>query len=111
VLFCSDADFTEFLDDLAQAGAHGFIFEPMTDLDEAVRKFGKTHVIVSSKVDARTLTFGTKEQIKAEVDATLPLAFDCPGFIFAVGNHIPSNIPAENVEFYIEYLKENWQRP
>ena len=111
VLFCSDAKFTEFLDDLAWAGADGFIFEPMTDLEAVVRRFGKTHVIVSSKVDARTLTFGTKDDIKAEVDATLPLAFRCPGFIFAVGNHIPSNISAENIEFYIEYLKANWRRP
>ena len=111
VLFCSDADFTEFLDDVAGAGADGFIFEPMTNLEAAVAKFGETHLIASSKVDARTLTFGTKDRIKAEVDATLELAFDCPGFVFAVGNHIPSNIPVENLVFYIEYLKENWGRP
>jgi hypothetical protein len=111
VLFCSDANFTEFLDDLAWAGAEGFIFEPMVDLDTVVRKFGKTHAIVGSKVDARTLTFGSKEQIRAEVDATLKLAFDCPGFMFAVGNHIPSNIPVENLVFYVEYLKAHWVRP
>jgi len=111
VLFCSDGDFTEFFDDLAEAGADGFIFEPMTSLDMAVRKFGQTHVIVSSKVDARTLTFGTEGDIRAEVDATLLLAFQCPGFIFAVGNHIPSNVPVENLVFYIEYLKQNWHRP
>ena len=111
VLFCSDGDFTEFFDDLAWAGAEGFIFEPMTSLDVAVEKFGKTHVIVSSKVDSRTLTFSTKDRIQAEVDATLRLAFDCPGFIFAVGNHMPSNIPVENFVFYIEYLKQTWQRP
>ena len=111
LLFCSDGDFTEFLDDLADAGADGFIFEPMTDLEAVVSKFGKTHAIVSSKVDARTLTFGTKQRIKAEVDATLELAFECPGFMFAVGNHMPSNIPVENFRFYIEYLKQNWTRP
>jgi len=111
VLFCSDADFTEFFDDLAWAGADGFIFEPMTSLDVAVEKFGKTHLIAGSKVDCRTLTFGNKDDIKAEVDATLRMAFDCPGFMFAVGNHMPSNIPVENAVFYIEYLKENWKRP
>ena len=111
VLYCSDGDFTEFLDDVADAGAHGFIFEPRMDLDTVVEKFGKTHVIVGSKVDSRTMTFGTKDDIKRQVDRTLPLAFNSPGFIFAVGNHIPSNVPAENVEFYINYLKENWDRP
>jgi len=111
VLFCSDADFTEFLDDLARAGADGFIFEPMTRLEEVVRRFGRSHVIVGSKVDARTLTFGTQDEIAAQVDATLEMAFDCPGFIFAVGNHIPSNVPVGNVAFYIDYLKEHWRRP
>ena len=110
VLFCSDGDFTEFIDDLADAGADGFIFEPMTSLEAIVERYGKTHVIGGSKGDARTLTFGTKEQIQAEIDATLKMAFDCPGFIFAVGNHIPSNIPVENALFYFDYLKANWTR-
>lgn len=110
VLFCSDGTWTEFIDDIAQAGADGFIFEPTVNLDVVVEKYGKTHVIVGSKVDCRTLTFGTKEGIKAEVDATLKLARQCPGFMFAVGNHIPSNVPVDNVLFYFDYLKRNWKR-
>lgn len=108
VLFCSDATFTEFLPDLAQAGAHGFIFEPMTSLEDAVEGFGDTHVLVSSKVDCRTLTFGTQEQIAAEVDASLELAARCRGFVFAVGNHIPSNVPVSNAQFYLDYLRDRW---
>lgn len=111
ILFCSDADFTEFLEDIAGAGADGFIFEPMTSPERAVRLFGKTHVIVSSKVDCRTMTFGTKDDVKAEIDASLALAKGCPGFMFAVGNHIPENIPLENLIFYFDYLKAHWQRP
>jgi hypothetical protein len=110
VLFCSDGDWSVFLDDIAAAGADGFIFEPMTDLDYAVERYGKTHVIVSSKVDCRTLTFGTKDEIQAEIDATLPLARRCPGFMFAVGNHIPSNVPVDNALWYFEHLSRNWRR-
>ena len=110
VLFCSDGTWTEFVDDIATAGADGFIFEPTTDLNVVIERYGKSHVIVGSKVDCRTLTFGSKEQIKAEVDATLKLARHCPGFMFAVGNHIPSNVPLENALFYFEYLRKNWQR-
>jgi len=110
VLFCSDGQWTAFLDDIAKAGADGFIFEPMVSLDTVVEKFGATHVIVGSKVDCRTLTFGTQEQIQAQMEATLPLALRCPGFIFAVGNHIPSNVPVENALFYFEYLKAHWAR-
>ncbi len=110
VLFCSDGDFTEFVDDIIGAGAHGLIFEPLTGLDYVVERYGKTHVIAGSKVDCRTLTFGTKDQIKHEIDETLKLAKDCPGFMFAVGNHIPSNIPVDNALFYFDYLSRNWRR-
>jgi len=110
VLFCSDGKWIDFLDDIVRAGADGFIFEPMNPLEPFVEKYGQTHVIVGSKVDCRTMTFGTKEQIKAEIDATLPLALKCPGFIFAVGNHIESNVPVENGLFYFDYLSKHWQR-
>lgn len=45
-----------------------------------------------------------------ELDATLEMAADCSGFVFAVGNHIPSNVPIENARFYIDYLRRNWVR-
>lgn len=110
VLFTSDGNYSQFLDDVAEAGADGFCFEPMVDLETVVRRFGRTHVIMGSEVDCRTLTFGGRERIKAEVDATLELAADCPGFVFAVGNHIPNNVPVENALFYFDYLSRNWRR-
>ena len=110
VLFCSDGDYTEFVDDIASAGADGFIFEPMTNLDYVAEEYGRSHVIVGSKVDCRTLTFGSPDQIRQEIDATLEIAKACPGFVFAVGNHIPSNVPVENALFYFDYLSRNWGR-
>lgn len=110
VLFCSDGDFTEFVDDIAAAGADGFIFEPLTDLEYVVERYGKTKAIFSSKVDCRTLTFGQPDQIRHEIDETLRLAKNCPGFFFAVGNHIPSNVPVDNALYYFDYLSSNWRR-
>jgi hypothetical protein len=110
VLFCSDANFTDFVDDIAAAGADGFIFEPMTDLDYVVEKYGQSKVIIASKVDCRTLTFNTPREIQYEIDETLKLAKGCPGFVIAVGNHIPSNIPVDNARFYFNYLTEHWKR-
>ncbi|HSV73631.1 MAG TPA: uroporphyrinogen decarboxylase family protein [Chthonomonadales bacterium] len=110
VLYCSDGDFTLFVDDLAEAGADGFIFEPLTDLDVVVQRYGETKVIMGSKVDCRTLTFGTPDDIRAEIDATLSVAKDCPGFVFAVGNHIPSNVPVENALAYFDHLSRCWRR-
>ena len=61
-------------------------------------------------MDCRTLTFGKPEQIKREIDDTLRIARRCPGFVFLVGNQIPSNVPVENALFYYDYLSENWRR-
>jgi len=110
VLFCSDGNFTQFIDDIAWAGADGFIFEPMTDIDYIVQKYGKSKVVMGSKVDCRTLTFGSQADIKQEIDDTLRIAKDCPGFVFAVGNHLPANIPVANALFYQDYLSSTWQR-
>ena len=110
VIFCSDGNFAEFVAYVADAGADGFICEPMLPLEAVVACCGQTHVIISSKLDARTLTFGTLTQIQAEIDATLRLAEQCRGFMFAVGNHIPSNVPVENALFYFDYLHTHWNR-
>ena len=110
VLYCSDGQFTEFIDDIAAAGADGFIFEPMTSFEYAVENYGKTHVIVSSKVDCRTLTFGSRDEIKAEIDASLKLGLPCPGWMFAVGNHIAPNVPIENALYFFDYLSKRWKR-
>ena len=110
VLFCSDGDYSMFVDDIVEAGADGLIFEPMLPLAPVVEKYGKSHVIVGSMVDCRTMTFGTRDDIGREIDATLELARDCPGFVFAVGNHIPSNVPVENGLFLYEYLSQRWGR-
>ncbi len=110
VLFCSDGNWSAFVDDIAGAGADGFIFEPMMALEPVVEKYAKTHVIMASKVDCTTLALKGKPEIQAEIDATLPLAKRCPGFVFAVGNHMPANIPIENGLFYFEYLKKHWNR-
>ncbi len=110
VLYCSDGRWDMFMDDIAAAGADGFIFEPFNDFAEVVRRFGKTRCIVGSGVDCRTMTFGTWEQVQAEMDRTLALAGDCAGLIWAVGNHIPSNVPIEMATRYMAYLRENWGR-
>lgn len=111
VIFCSDGDWSMFVDDIVEAGADALCFEPMLPLEPVVERYGQTHCLISSKVDARTLTFGTPDQIRAEVDATLALAPRCAGLMVAVGNHIPSNVPVANALYYFEYLKSKWQRP
>lgn len=109
VLFCSDGNFTEFLDDLAAAGADGFIFEPLTSLEVAVERFGQTKVIIGN-VDTRILTFGGKDEIRAEVKRCCDAGRACPGYFIAVGNHIPPNVPLENALYYLDCVREMGRR-
>ena len=109
MLFCSDGDFTEFVDDLAEAGADGFIFEPLTDLDYVVKQYGQSHVIIGN-ADCRVLTFGTPDDVRAEVRRVMDKGRDCPGYFFAVGNHIPANCPLENVEACLDAYRQGRTR-
>lgn len=104
VLFCSDANFMEFAEDVAAAGADGFIFEPMTDFAFMVERFGSSHCLVGSCVDCRDLTLGHWDQVQRDIDRTFALLQRCKGAIVATGNHLPANIPDEMMDRYIAAL-------
>ena len=97
-----------FLEDIADCGVEGFIFEPCNDFEKIVHSFGGHYALFGSKVDCRTMAFGTWEQVKAEIDETFKLTKNLPGFMFAVGNHIPANVSDEMCERFINYLREKW---
>jgi len=101
IIFTSDGNYTEFIDDLVDCGVHGFVLEPTTDMAYIAENYGKTHVFIGN-VDTRILLLGTKEQIRAEVERCISIGKDCPGFFMAVGNHIPPNTPVESALYYNE---------
>lgn len=109
VLFCSDGNFTMFVDDLAAAGAQGFIFEPLTDLRYIVEHYGRTHVIIGN-IDSRILQTKGPPEIRAEVRRCAELGRNCPGYFFAVGNHIPYTVPIPSIECYLEAIREYGRR-
>jgi hypothetical protein len=104
VLFCSDGNFTEFAEDVAAAGADGFVFEPLNDFDFMVDRFGSSHCLVGSFVDCRDLTFSRWDAVRDCVDRTFARLADCRGAILAVGNHMPANIPDEMMDRYFDSL-------
>lgn len=110
VLFCSDGNFTEFAEDVVKAGADGLIFEPCNDFGSMVERFGRSTVLVGSCVDCRDMSFGTWDEVRATMDRSFELAKKCKGMMFAVGNHIPANVPDEMMDLYIDYLKAHWGR-
>lgn len=110
VLFCSDGNFMQFAEDIVAAGADGLIFEPCNDFGFMVERFGRSCVLVGSYVDCRDMAFRPWDTVRASVDRTLELADRCSGLIFAVGNHIPANVPPEMMDAFIEYLRARWHR-
>lgn len=105
ILFCSDGNFTSLIDDIAEAGFSGFVFEPLTDLQAVVERYGRTHSIIGN-VDTRVLLLGNRQEIRAEVERCVALGKDCPGYFMAVGNHIPPNTPVDNALYYNEVYEE-----
>lgn len=103
--YTSDGNYTEFIDDVAACGVHGFVMEPTTDMAYVAQKYGKTHFFIGN-ADTRILLSGTKAAIRAEVQRCMDIGKGCPGFFMAVGNHIPANTPVENALYYNQVYEE-----
>lgn len=105
IIYTSDGNYTEFIDDIVACGVNGFVMEPSTDMNYIAEKYGKTHSFVGN-ADTRILLNGSREDIKAEVKRCMDIGKKCPGFFMAVGNHIPSNTPVENALYYNEVYEK-----
>jgi len=105
IIFTSDGNYTEFFDDIVDCGAHMLVMEPSCDMKLFADKYGKTHGFVGN-ADTRILLSGTKKDIYNEVKRCMDIGKKYPGFIMAVGNHIPPNTPVDNALYYNEvYIK------
>lgn len=109
IMFTSDGNYTLFIDDLANCGIHGFVLEPATDMAAIAERYGKTHVFIGN-ADTRILLNGTRQEIYNEVERCMAIGKPYPGFFMAVGNHIPSNTPVENVLYYNEVYEKLGKR-
>lgn len=105
IIFFCDGNYTPFLNDVAACGNAGFWFECFTDLEAVVEKFGRTHAIIGNG-DCRVLTFGSRAQIRAEVERCLRAGKKCPGYFMCISGHIPANVPPENAIYYNEVYEE-----
>jgi len=102
ILYTSDGNYTEFIDDIAECGVNCFVLEPLTDMQYIAGKYGKTHSFIGN-ADTRILLSGTKEDIYNEVKRCMDIGKKYPGFIMAVGNHIPANTPVDNCMYYNDF--------
>ena len=105
IIYTSDGNYSEFIDDIAGCGVNGFVLEPCTDMGYMAAKYGNSHVIIGN-ADTRVLKYGTKDDIYAEVKRCMGIGKKCPGYFLAVGNHIPPDTPVDNALYYNDaYVK------
>lgn len=105
ILYTCDGTFDYFLDDIVSCGVECLVMEPTTDMGAIAKKYGQKLSFVGN-ADCKILTFGTKEEIRKEVERCVNIGRDCPGFIMAAGNHIPVNVPIENAIYYNQCFQE-----
>ncbi len=109
LVYTSDGNYTMFFDDIVACGAHSLVMEPCSDMALFAKKYGKTHGFVGN-ADTRILLSGSDQQIRNEVRRCMDIGKECPGFIMAVGNHIPPNTPVHAAQVYNEAYFEMRKR-
>ena len=105
ILWTSDGNYSEFIDDIAACGVSGFVMEPTTDMAYIAEKYGRTHSFIGN-ADTRILLRGTRRQIRAEVERCMAIGKGYPGFFMAVGNHIAPNTPVDSALYYNEVYEQ-----
>jgi len=105
IIFVSDGNYIELLDDLFTLGIDGIIVDWTFDLAEIFKRYGKTKVIVGN-ADTVILTYGTTEDVRKEVHRCVDAAKGSSGFVMKCSNDLPQNIPIENMRVYFNTISE-----
>ena len=100
ILYTSDGTIDEFFDDIADCGPDMVVMEPTSKMKLFAEKYGDRIGFVGGS-DCRTL-MGSKEGIRRELEEVMSWAKKYNGYVHAVGNHLPPNVPVENALYYNE---------
>jgi uroporphyrinogen-III decarboxylase len=106
LIFTSDGDWTAFQDDIMgfRCPPDMVVMEPCCDMARFAAQYGKRCGFVGN-ADCRILLSGSKDDIEREVRRCMDIGKPYPGFVMAVGNHLPINTPVENALHYDEVYR------
>ncbi len=105
VMFTSDGNWTVFFDDIVACGADHVVMEPCANMGLFAERHGRS-VGFTGNADTRILLYGSREEIENEVRRCMDIGKPYPGFVMAVGNHIPPNTPVSNALWYDEVYRK-----
>ncbi len=103
LIFTSDGDYTELVDDIAKAGADGLVFEHFMDLEMLVERYPDK--ILIGNIDSSILARGTREEIEIETRRCMEVGSRASRFVVSVSGHLTHDIPIENLECYLNLRK------
>ena len=81
------------------------VMEPCCDMERFAATYGDRVGFVGG-VDCRTLTYGSYDEIRFEVERAMGWGRRYPGFMLAVGNHLPADVPVERALYYNELYEK-----
>jgi len=118
VIFHSDGNLTELLDDLVEVGIDGLHpMEPKAgmSLNEVKKKYGMPGseprlVLLGNVCCSTTLPRGTVEDVKREVRECIDAASPGGGYFIATSSMMGPDIPVENVLAFYDTAKEYGRR-
>jgi uroporphyrinogen-III decarboxylase len=109
LVFVSDGNYMDLIDDLLALGADGLLVDCFMDLQTVLKKCGPGRIVIGN-IDTRILTNGTRQQILTEVKRCAEMGKAHPGYFFRAAGDLPHNIPLENMRTYFGAKQEFCQR-
>ncbi len=107
-IFHSDGDCTEIMDDLVEAGFHGFnpIQPNCMDIVEVKKKWGSKLCLIGNINLDSTLTLGSPEDVRAEVYERIRAIGPDGGYMVASSNSIADYVPFDNMKAMFDATHE-----
>ena len=107
-IFHSDGDCTEIMDDLVEAGFHGFnpIQPNCMDIVEVKKKWGSKLCLIGNINLDSTLTLGSPEDVRAEVYERIRAIGPGGGYMVASSNSIADYVPFDNMKAMFDATHE-----
>jgi hypothetical protein len=100
IIFTSDGNCSSFVSEIFAAGADGFNFEHLVDL-QTVANNHPDKILIGNFNNA-VIAAGPRSRIEKEVQRCIDIGRQIPGFVANVGGGLTHQIPVENLEIYLE---------
>lgn len=105
VVFISDGNYIDLVDDIAACEPDGFIFDHTMDFPAMIQKFGGSKLLFGGP-DVRVLTFASPEEVESAVKKIFEQVHGVPGYFYCTAGSLPENIPLANLQTYLRVSME-----